>query len=68
MPEGNWEDRIEIARWNPKTWKIEFLKEMMTPSALWRSIRYHWNIMIESKTPGNDFAYESEGDPNKAEN
>ena len=68
MPDGKWEDRIEIARWNPKTWKMEFLKEMMASSKLWRSIRYHWNLMIESKTPDNDFAYESEGNPKKSEN
>ena len=68
LPDGKWDDRIQIARWNPKTLKMEFLKEMMASSKLWRSIRYHWNLMIESKTPDNDFAYESEGDPKKSEN
>ena len=32
MPEGKWEHKQEIARWNSKTWKLEFLKEMMEAS------------------------------------
>ena len=32
LPEGKWDDRVEIVRWNPKTLKMEFLKELMTAS------------------------------------
>ena len=67
LPEGKWDDRVEIARWNPKTLKMEFLKELMTASKLWRSIRYHWNVMIASKTPDGDFGYETKEDFKKGD-
>ena len=41
---------------------MEFLKELMAASKLWRSIRYHWNVMIASKTRDGDFGYETEED------
>ena len=41
---------------------MEFLKEMMSTSSLWRSIRYHWNILINSHIPDGDFEYETEED------
>ena len=65
--EGKWEDKIEIARWNPKTWKMEFLKDLMESSKLWRSIRWYWNLMIKTKTPDNDFAYETDEEPKRNE-
>ena len=67
MAEGKWEDKIEIARWNPKTWKMEFLKDLMESSKLWRSIRWYWNLMIKTKTPDNDFAYKTDEEPKRNE-
>ena len=60
LPEGNWAKRVCIARWNSKAWKLELLKDIMATSKLWRSIRFHWNIMIDSKSPDEDFEYETE--------
>ena len=63
----NGNKKVCIARWNSKTWKMEFLKEMMGSSKLWRSIRSHWNIMINSHTPDGDFDYETDEEPKNVE-
>ena len=66
MPEGRWEHKQEIVRWNSKEWKLEFQKNLMETSPLWRSIRKQWGEMIQNKKDENDFAFESKEEHKKS--
>ena len=54
LPEGTWGKRICFSNWNPKVYKLPFLKELMK-EPVWKSIRFHWNALIDSSTADADF-------------
>ena len=64
---GNCGGRICIARWSNERWKLQFFTSLMLDSKLWRSIRFHWNALIDTKTPDADFEFASEEGADGAE-
>ena len=56
---GEWGEQVCFARWSNQKWKLNFRSRLMQ-NDFWRSVRFHWNALIDTKTADADFEYDSE--------
>ena len=60
-PDGNAENRQEVARWCSTNWTYIFNGTMTAKSAMWREVKQNWLELIETRREEErDFVEESE--------
>ena len=60
-PDGNAENRQEVARWCSTNWTYIFKGTIMATSAMWREVKQNWLELIETRREEErDFVEESE--------
>ena len=60
-PDGNAENRQEVARWCSTNWTYIFKGTIMAKSAMWREVKQNWLELIETRREEErDFVEESE--------
>ena len=57
LPDGNMENRKEVARWCSTTWTYNFSSSMMNEVPWWRQIKEDWMYLIRQDNRREDFEY-----------